>query len=244
MKKQTKETRNLSKMSRRMRSAYESLESAATTFAKAIEILKKAPQPKFDGAVEVTMKLKIDPTKSDQNVRGAALMPAGLGKTTTVAVFTQAQHAKDAESAGADHVITDETTAKEFIAGPLNVNVVIATPDMMPLMMKWGASKVLGPKGLMPNAKVGTVSTDVAAAVKAAKDGQAKFKNDKAGYLHTNIGKISFDAAKLQENFNSLLQAVQQAKPAAVKADFIQSVSVSATMCPAVLLLSSEIPNA
>jgi len=227
--------------SKRMRKAYELLASHnihadGANIDKAIEILKAMPSPKMKSSIDIVVKLNIDPTKSDQGVRGAALMPSGMGRTMKIAVFAQGQYQKDALAAGADYIIGDENNAKDFIAGTLDVDACVATPDIMASLLKWGVSKVLGPKGLMPNAKVGTVTFDVKNIVDSLKKGQAVFKNDKAGYLHASLGLLEFTSEQIKENVMEFIRSVAAAKPAAVKAGFIQSITINATMCPAVKL--------
>lgn len=197
----------------------------------AIELLKKCPQPKFEGSVDVSIKLSINPTKTTQNVRGFAQLPHGVGKPVKIAVFAQGDEIEIAKKSGADIIITSQDESKDFAANP-DVNYCVATAAMMPTLAKWGLSKVLGPKGLMPNAKMGTLSSDITQTVKNLKLGQAMFKNDKAGYLHTTIGRITFTQEQLVENFHALIQSVNQCKPAEIKATLIQSVRVNATMCP------------
>lgn len=230
-------------MSKRMRQAHEFLakqdiHADGVKIEKAIELLKAMPGPKMKSAVEVVVKLGIDATKSDQNVRGAALMPSGMGRQMKIAVFAQGTYQKDAQAAGADYIIGDEANAKDFISGALDVDACVATPDIMATLLKWGVSKVLGPKGLMPNAKVGTVTFDVKNIVTSLKKGQAVFKNDKAGYLHASVGLLDFTAEQIKENLLAFVSGVAAAKPAVIKAGalagFIQSVIISSTMCPAI----------
>lgn len=229
--------RKTSNMSKRMKQAYASkTDLTNTTIENAIEALKSMPGPKFVPQVEITFKLNINATKSDQNVRGAALMPSGLGKLIKIAVFAQGEYNKQAYDVGAEYVIADEESAKDFINGPMDVDMVVATPDIMASMVKWGVSKVIGPKGLMPNAKLGTVTFDIKKCVLDLKKGQANFKNDKAGYIQVGIGKLSASTSDLEQNFKALVSSLEVLKPAAVKSNFIQSIKVSATMLPSITL--------
>jgi large subunit ribosomal protein L1 len=186
---------------------------------------------KFDETIEVTVNLGIDPKKGEQQVRGSVSMPAGLGKKVTVAVITSGENIKVAEKEGADIVGSDELVEK-INGGFTDFDVLLATPDMMPKVGKLG--KVLGRKGLMPTPKAGTVVTDVAKGVKEQKAGKVEYKADKTGVIHTIIGKKSFDAAKLKDNFDALYDAIQKAKPSSVKGVYIKSVYLSPTMGPSV----------
>lgn len=227
--------------SKRMKQAYEVIKKHNITndtqlsWGEALKVLRECPETKFPGSVDLVIRLGIDPRKSDQNVRGAADMPNGLGREVKVAVFGKGTHQKDAQDAKADYIIGDEESAKDFIKGSLDVQYCVATPDLMADLVKWGVSKVLGPKGLMPNAKIGTVTFDVKTAVTNLKKGQAMFKNDSAGYLHASVGLTNFTDEKLIENAQSLLSAVQQAKPAPVKEEsYIRGVSLTFTMRPSI----------
>lgn len=198
----------------------------------AIDLLKKLPQPKFNASVDVSVRLNIDPAKTTQNVRGFAQLPHGVGKTVRVAVFAQGAEYDIAKLTQADVVISSQDEGKDFMENP-NVDYCIATPGMMPIMAKWGLSKVLGPKGLMPNAKMGTLTTDIKSAVHNLKLGQAMFKNDKTGFLHTTIGRMSFSTEQLIDNFKALIQTIEQNKPAEIKTNIINKVRVNFTMSPA-----------
>jgi len=236
------------KMSKRMKQAYElmakeNIHNDGANIESAISVLKKLPASKLKTSLDVVIKLNIDPTKSDQSVRGAALMPNGMGRSMKIAVFAQGTYQKDAQAAGADYIIGDEDSAKDFISGALDVDACVATPDIMATLLKWGVSKVLGPKGLMPNAKVGTVTFDIKNIVTSLKKGQAVFKNDKAGYLHTSVGLLEFATADLKENLLALLSSVAAVKPAAVKSGFIQSVHINGTMLPSVKINMHEFAN-
>ncbi|MGE0351244.1 50S ribosomal protein L1 [Hydrogenophaga sp.] len=194
---------------------------------EAIAIVKDCANAKFDESIDVAVQLGVDAKKSDQVVRGAVVMPNGTGKTKRVAVFAQGAKAEEAKAAGADIVGMDDLAA-DIKAGNMNFDVVIASPDAMRIVGTLG--QVLGPRGLMPNPKVGTVTPDVATAVKNAKAGQVQFRVDKAGIVHGTIGRRSFDADKLQGNLVALLDALTKAKPATSKGVYLRKVAVSSTM--------------
>ena len=196
---------------------------------EALNLLQELATVKFQESVDVAVNLGVDPRKSDQVVRGSTVLPNGTGKTVRVAVFAQGANAQAAEEAGAD-VVGFEDLAETIKAGQLNYDVVIATPDAMRVVGPLG--KILGPRGLMPNPKVGTVTPDVAAAVRNAKGGQVRYRTDKAGIIHCSIGKVEFAAAKLQENLQALLTDLKKAKPASSKGVYIRKVTVSTTMGP------------
>ena len=191
------------------------------------ELLKSTAKAKFVESVDVAVQLGIDATKSDQNVRGATVLPHGTGKTVRVLVFTQGELAEQAKAAGADHVGMDELAA-EIKKGFADFDVVIASPDAMRVVGQLG--QILGPRGLMPNPKVGTVTRDVATAVKNAKAGQVRYRNDKAGNIQTSIGKVSFTAEQLADNLSALIAAIVKQKPASAKGTFIKKICVSTTM--------------
>src|SRR5215218_6193768 len=194
---------------------------------EALGIVKEAATAKFDESIDVAVQLGIDPKKSDQVVRGAVVMPNGTGKTKRVAVFAQGAKAEEARAAGAD-VVGMEDLAEQVKAGNLNFDVVIASPDTMRVVGTLG--QILGPRGLMPNPKVGTVTPDVATAVKNAKAGQVQFRVDKGGIIHSTIGRRSFDFDKLKGNLAALIDALVKAKPASSKGVFLRKVAVSSTM--------------
>jgi len=194
---------------------------------EAFELLKDLPKAGFVESVDVSVNLGVDPRKSDQVVRGSVVLPNGTGKTVRVAVFTQGDNVEAAKAAGADIVGMDDLAA-EVKKGNMDFDVVIASPDAMRVVGQLG--QVLGPRGLMPNPKVGTVSADVATAVKNAKGGQVRYRTDKAGIIHCTIGNIDFDASSLLENLNALIAALVKAKPTTAKGIFIKKVSVSSTM--------------
>ena len=197
----------------------------------ALSLVKQFANAKFDESVDVAVNLGIDASKSDQQVRGSTVLPHGTGKTVRVAVFTSGKNADAAREAGAD-IVGLEDLAEKVKAGELNFDVVVASPDAMRVVGQLG--QILGPRGLMPNPKVGTVTPDVAGAVRNAKAGQVRFRADKAGVIHCSIGKASFEPTKLKENLQALLHDLQRVKPAASKGIFLKRVAVSSTMGPGV----------
>ena len=197
----------------------------------ALALVKEFAKAKFDESVDVAVNLGIDASKSDQQVRGSTVMPNGTGKTVRVAVFTSGKNQDVARAAGAD-IVGLEDLAEKVKAGELNFDVVIASPDAMRIV--GGLGQILGPRGLMPNPKVGTVTPDVANAVKNAKAGQVRYRCDKAGIIHCQIGRASFEGGKLKENLQALLADLQKAKPASSKGVYIQKVALSSTMGPGV----------
>ena len=199
--------------------------------AEAIALVKETATAKFDESIDVAVQLGIDPKKSDQLVRGSVVLHAGTGKTMRVAVFAQGEKAEAAKAAGADIVGLDDLAAS-IKAGNIDFDVVIASPDTMRVVGALG--QVLGPRGLMPNPKVGTVTPDVATAVKNAKAGQVQYRTDKAGIVHATIGRASFSVENLETNLKALIDALQKAKPATSKGQYLKKVAVSATMGPGV----------
>ncbi len=199
----------------------------------AFSLLKELSTIKFVESVDVAVKLGIDPRKSDQNVRGSTVLPNGIGKTVRVAVFTQGVNADAAREAGAD-IVGMEDLAETVKKGELNFDVVIASPDAMRVVGQLG--QILGPRGLMPNPKVGTVAADVATAVKNAKAGQVRYRNDKGGIIHCTIGKTGFAVAALQENLETLLTDLKKAKPGSAKGVYMRKVTVSSTMGPGLVI--------
>jgi len=197
----------------------------------AFKLVKEFAKAKFNESVDAAINLGIDAAKSDQQVRGSTVMPHGIGKTVRVAVFTSGKNADAAKAAGAD-IVGMEDLAEQVKAGKMDFDVVIASPDAMRIVGQLG--QILGPRGLMPNPKVGTVSPDVAGAVKNAKGGQVRYRVDKAGIVHCTIGKVSFDAQHLRENLQALLADLQKAKPATSKGIYLKRVTVSSTMGPGV----------
>ena len=204
-------------------------EGSKYAITEALVLVKECASDKFDESVDVSINLGIDTKKSDQNVRGAVVLPNGTGKVVRVAVFTQGENAQKATDAGADIVGMDDLM-KSMQDGDLNYDVVIASPDAMGVVGRLG--QVLGPRGLMPNPKVGTVTPDVATAVRNAKAGQVRYRADKAGIVHAGIGKASFDVKALEENIVALIDAIKKAKPSSTKGIYIKRVSVSSTMGP------------
>lgn len=218
----------MAKMTKRMKAVRAKVEAQKLyALNDALTLVKDCAAAKFDESVDVAIQLGIDPRKSDQAVRGAAVLPEGTGKTVRVAVFAQGAKAEEAKAAGADLVGFDDLAAS-VKAGQIDFDVVIASPDAMRVVGQLG--KVLGPRGLMPNPKVGTVTPDVATAVKNAKAGQVQFRADKAGIIHASIGRASFDAARLETNVKALVDALVKAKPASAKGQYLRKMSVSSTM--------------
>ncbi|MDP3333122.1 MAG: 50S ribosomal protein L1 [Methylococcaceae bacterium] len=204
----------------------------------AVEILKELKSVKFDESIDVSVNLGIDPRKSDQNVRGATVLPRGTGKTVRVAVFAQGANAESAKEAGADIVGMDDL-GEMVKKGQLDFDVVIASPDAMRVVGQLG--QILGPRGLMPNPKVGTVTADVATAVKNAKSGQVRYRADKSGIVHCTLGKTTFDAVAIQENLEALLADLRKLKPTAAKGIYIKKITLSSTMGPGLWLDQSGI---
>jgi large subunit ribosomal protein L1 len=193
----------------------------------ALSLVKECAKAKFDESIDVAVQLGVDPRKSDQVVRGAVVMPAGTGKSVRVAVFTQGDKAAEAKAAGAD-IVGMEDLAESIKGGNLDFDIVIASPDAMRVVGQLG--QILGPRGLMPNPKVGTVTPDVATAVKNAKAGQVQYRTDKAGIVHATIGRASFENAALESNMRALIEALNRARPASAKGIYLRKVAVSSTM--------------
>lgn len=218
------------------------LEKVDTTktysLAEAIDTVKLLKSAKFDETVEIALKLNVDPRHADQMVRGSVVLPAGTGKTVRVAVIAKDAKADEAKAAGADIVGSDEIV-EDIQKGIMNFDVLIATPNLMGLVGKVG--RILGPKGLMPNPKTGTVTMDVAQAVNNAKSGQVNFRVDKQGNIHAGLGKVSFSKEQLNDNISTLIKAVNRQKPAAAKGRYIKSAALSLTMSPSVLLETQEL---
>ncbi len=211
------------------RAAFEG--KANLSVADAVKLVKDTASAKFDETIEIAMNLGVDPRHADQMVRGVVQLPAGTGKDVRVAVFARGPKADEAKAAGAE-VVGAEDLLESIQGGKLDFDRVIATPDMMPLVGRLG--KILGPRNLMPNPKVGTVTMDVAQAVAAAKGGEVQFKAEKAGVVHAGIGKVSFDADKIAENVRAFVDAVNRAKPTGAKGTYVKKVSISSTMGPGV----------
>ena len=208
---------------------------------EAIALVKKNATAKFDETVELALNLGVDPRHADQMVRGVVNLPKGTGKTVRVAVFAKGAKADEATKAGAD-VVGAEDLMEEMQGGKLDYDRIIATPDMMGVVGRLG--KVLGPKGLMPNPKLGTVTMDVTKAVTDAKAGQIEFRVEKAGIIHAGIGKASFSEGDLKENFTAFMDAISKAKPSGAKGKFVQKVSMTSTMGPGLKLDLAEVPGA
>ncbi|MEX2629378.1 MAG: 50S ribosomal protein L1 [Tistlia sp.] len=222
----------MAKKGKRLQSAREGIDvNQSYALEEAVNLLKARAKAKFDETIEISMNLGVDPRHADQNVRGVVDLPHGTGKSVRVAVFARGAKAEEAQAAGAD-VVGAEDLAERVQAGDMPFDRVVATPDMMPIVGKLG--RVLGPRGLMPNPKLGTVTTDVKAAVEAAKGGQVQFRVEKAGIVHAGVGKASFDEAKLIENVRAFVGAISRAKPAGAKGTFIKKVSLSSTMGPGI----------
>lgn len=199
--------------------------------AEAMDLVKKTATAKFDETIELHVRLGVDPKYADQQVRGAVVLPNGTGKSKRVLVFAKGEKVKEAEEAGADFVGSDEMVQK-IQGGWLDFDVAVATPDMMGTVGRLG--KVLGPRGLMPNPKLGTVTMDLAKAISEIKAGKVEYRTDKAGNIHCPIGKASFDAEKLQQNYQTLIDTLNRVRPAAAKGQYMRSITVSATMGPGV----------
>jgi len=226
------------KISKRYKQLLEKIEDKAYSVAEASAKVKELQSAKFDETVEVALNLNVDPRHADQMVRGATVLPHGTGKTVRVAVFAKGAKADEAKEAGADIVGTDELVA-EIKDGNINFDIVVAAPDCMGLVGQVG--RILGPKGLMPNPKTGTVTPDVATAVKNVKGGQVNFRVDKKGNIHAGIGKVSFSEDQIKENLEAFLVAINKQKPSTAKGRYIKSGALSLTMSPAVKLDTTEL---
>jgi large subunit ribosomal protein L1 len=222
----------MSQVGKRIKAAREGVERTKLyTLEEAVKLVKERAKAKFDETVEIAMNLGIDPRHADQMVRGVVSLPNGTGRTQRVAVFARGAKAEEAKKAGAD-VVGAEDLVEKVQGGTIDFDRCIATPDMMPLVGRLG--KVLGPRGLMPNPKVGTVTMDVAAAVKDAKGGAVEFRAEKAGIIQAGVGKASFDSTALVANIKAFTDAVQKARPSGAKGTFVQRVAISSTMGPGV----------
>jgi large subunit ribosomal protein L1 len=222
----------MAKLGKRSRAAQELFGTATNLSVEdAVALIKKAASAKFDETVEIAMNLGVDPRHADQMVRGVVQLPNGTGKTVRVAVFARGAKADEAKAAGAD-IVGAEDLMESIMGGKIEFDRCIATPDLMPLVGRLG--KILGPRNLMPNPKVGTVTMDVKTAVEAAKGGEVQFKVEKAGVVHAGVGKVSFDAEKLAQNVRAFVDAVSRAKPAGAKGAYLKKVSLSSTMGPGV----------
>jgi large subunit ribosomal protein L1 len=229
----------MARAGKRMRSIREKLEPAKVYgLDEALELLKSSSKVKFVESVDAAIRLGIDPRKSDQAVRGSSVLPNGTGKTVRVAVFTQGENAEKAKAAGADAVGMDDLH-DQIKDGDMDFDVVIASPDAMRVVGKLG--QLLGPRGLMPNPKVGTVTPDVETAVKNAKAGQVRFRTDKAGIIHSTIGKADFEVQALKENLSALLTELVKLKPASSKGQYLKKVALSTTMGPGLVVDHTQI---
>jgi large subunit ribosomal protein L1 len=223
----------MAKAGKRLKKAYEGIDATvARPLEEALQLIKeRASSVKFDETIEIAMNLNLDPRKPDQNLRGAVMLPHGTGKTVRVAVFARGDRAREAEAAGAE-VVGAEDLAEKVQAGQIDFDRAIATPDMMALVGRLG--KILGPRGLMPNPRLGTVTQNVAEAVQAAKGGQVEFRAERAGIVHAGVGKASFTEADLADNVRAFVGAITRGKPSGVRGTYIKKVSVSSTMGPGV----------
>lgn len=229
----------MAKLTKRQKAIAEKIEAGkAYGFEEAATLLASLPAAKFVESYDIAVNLGVDPRKSDQVVRSATVLPHGTGKTVRVAVFTQGPAAEAALAAGADRVGMDDLAA-EMKGGDLNYDVVIASPDAMRVVGQLG--QVLGPRGLMPNPKVGTVTPDVATAVKNAKAGQVRYRTDKNGIIHTSVGKVGFEAGKLKENVEALIADLKRIKPASSKGIYVKRVTLSTTMGPGLVIDQSSL---
>jgi large subunit ribosomal protein L1 len=222
----------MAKTGKRLKKAYEGIDpTAARPLDEALKAIKQRASAKFDETVELAMNLNLDPRKPDQNLRGAVILPHGTGKTVRVAVFARGDRAKEAEAAGAD-IVGAEDLAEKVQAGQIDFDRAIATPDLMSLVGRLG--RILGPRGLMPNPRLGTVTPNVAEAVRAAKGGQVEFRAEKAGIVHAGVGKVSFTEEALADNVRAFVGAITRGKPSGVRGTYIKKVSISSSMGPGV----------
>ena len=232
----------MAKLTKRMKKVREGLNRSATyQLAEAVKLIKERGLAKFDETVEVAVNLGVDPRHADQMVRGVCMLPHGSGRTVRVAVFAKGDKAEEAKKAGAD-IVGAEDLVEAVQKGEINFDRAIAAPDMMPLVGRLG--KILGPRGLMPNPKVGTVTQDVAAAVSAAKGGAIEFKVEKAGIVHAGVGKVSFAEDAIADNVRALVDAVIKAKPTGAKGTYLKQVALSSTMGPGVRVELASVSGA
>jgi len=229
----------MAKLSKRKQALLEKIDKEKLySVEEAVSTVKGLKSAKFDETVEVALNLNVDPRHADQMIRGSVVLPHGTGKTVRVAVFAKGDKVDEAKAAGADRVDAD-ALIEQIQAGTIDFDTVIATPDMMGILGK--VARILGPKGLMPNPKTGTVTMDIAQAVKNAKGGQVNFRVDKKGNIHAGIGKVSFGEEQIRENLVALLEKINRAKPASAKGRYIKNAALSLTMSPSVTLDSSEV---
>ncbi|NBV74887.1 MAG: 50S ribosomal protein L1 [Methylococcaceae bacterium] len=229
----------MAKLTKKAKAIKEKVSSSKQySISEAVSLLKEFANSKFDESVDISVNLGVDPRKSDQNVRGASVLPNGTGKTVRVAVFAQGPGADAAKEAGADIVGMDDL-ADQVKKGEMNFDVVIASPDAMRVVGQLG--QILGPRGLMPNPKVGTVTPDVATAVKNAKSGQVRYRTDKSGIVHCSIGKVSFDETSIKQNLEFLVSDLKKAKPTAAKGVYLKKISLSSTMGPGLWIDQSSL---
>ena len=231
----------MAKLTKRQKAIASAIEANKVyTLEEAVQVLSSLPAVKFKESLDVSVNLGVDPRKSDQVVRGATTLPAGTGKTVRVAVFAQGAAAEAAKAEGAD-IVGFEDLAESIQAGNLDLDVVIAAPDAMRVVGKLGT--ILGPRGLMPNPKVGTVTPDVATAVKNAKAGQARYRVDKGGIIHAAIGQVGFEAAAIRQNLETLVADLKRLKPATSKGIYIKKITLSSTMGPGLTIDVSSVSN-
>lgn len=229
----------MAKLTKRMKAIREKVDSTKFyPIEEALDLLKSLPKAKFEESVDVSVNLGVDPRKSDQVVRGSTVLPNGTGKTVRVAVFTQGANVEKAQAAGAD-IVGLEDLAEQIKAGNMDFDVVIASPDCMRVVGQLG--QILGPRGLMPNPKVGTVSPNIEEAVRNAKAGQVRYRTDKNGIIHCTLGKMSFESQALTENLHALLNDLNKAKPSSAKGVYMKKVTVSSTMGPGVAVDKSTL---
>lgn len=222
----------MARIGKRLKSAYEGIDlNKVHTLEEAVSIIKSRSKTKFDETIEVAINLNVDARKADQNIRGVVQLPHGTGKTYRVAVFAKGPKAEEAKNAGAD-IVGAEDLMEQIQAGNINFDRCIATPDMMGLVGRVG--KILGPRGVMPNPKLGTVTMDVAEAVKAVKGGQVEYRTEKGGIVHAGVGKASFAESALLENIMTYIDTIQKVRPSGVKGTYVKSMSLSSTMGPGV----------
>jgi large subunit ribosomal protein L1 len=232
----------MAKIGKRLKKAYEGIDRAtAFPLGEAVKLIRARASAKFDETVEIAMNLNLDPRKQDQNLRGTVMLPHGTGKAVRVAVFARGDRAREATDAGAD-VVGAEDLAEKVQAGQIDFDRVIATPDLMAVVGRLG--KILGPRGLMPNPRLGTVTPNVAEAVRAVKGGQVEFRAEKAGLVHAGVGKASFTDAALADNVRAFVGAIARARPSGVRGTYIKKASLSSTMGPGVKLELSDLAGA